>query len=92
VHGQFRGRQGEDEPAAADVEGGKAQYVAQERAIGLSVAAENNYVGAKDHQVALSRDVRALRGKLPLVGGADARSARRRRHHPPTRLGATKYE
>jgi len=92
VYGEFGGRQGEDEPVVADVEGGEAQDVAQERAIGLGVAAENNYVGPKIIRLFPLVAFVRYEAKLPLAVRADTRSARRRRQHTPTRSGASKYE
>jgi hypothetical protein len=48
VEGGLGGRQGEDQPAVAGIDGGKAQDVAEECAVGVRVLAVEDDVGAVD--------------------------------------------
>jgi transcriptional regulator with XRE-family HTH domain len=46
---QLRGRQGEDQPAAAGIDGRELEHVSEERAIPLCVPSEDDCVHASDH-------------------------------------------
>jgi hypothetical protein len=54
MHSELGGRQLEDEPAAAAVDAGQLQHVAEEFAVRLRVAGEDHDMGAGDHVGVLS--------------------------------------
>ncbi len=50
MHGHLGGRQPEDEPSLANVDGGESQDIAEKRAIAFGVLAIENRVRTDDHE------------------------------------------
>src|ERR1700733_1286311 len=56
MKGGFGGRQGEDQPAVAGVDGCEVEDVAKEGAVGFRIGGVEDDVGAVDHSGLLRRD------------------------------------
>jgi hypothetical protein len=50
MNGELRRRQTEDQPSATGIDMVEAEYVGHEGAIGVSIAAEDDYVRTEDHR------------------------------------------
>src|SRR6202162_1155679 len=76
MEGELRGRKGEDEPAAARIDGVETQDRLEKRAVGLGVPAVDDYVRARDqrlHSLSLSRVM-----TWPVLAWTNVRPAGRR--------------